>query len=965
MHTQHRLRRFIGLLVAIAVMATTGTIVGQPQTVRAQQQVATGSQSRTARATLTLVGNCVKIGLKDTGSFGVGGGTNPGIQYDNNCSGTFNSAYDFLTPGTPWEGISVKVDGTNYVENNNGPHGISANASIVDKSGVPYRGSTWDKRAVQKSSNAKFEMENDIHFNANSKFVEVTTYITATAAISTLFVARMIDSDAVVSGGDSSATNNALGYSSISANYLVFSETTSSKYVMGYYTAMAGTTHAGITNWDPNPEAYYNGVNLGNGDNTIGIAARFTGIAAGAVVSFPHAYIFGRSAYEASNMAVTDGIGGGTPGVIPGCTGDGCNINDVGSAVMTNTPNPVTATHTATRTATPTNTPTATPTNTPTNTPTPTSTPTSTPTPSAQEVSLPPLPDIPAVGAGTVALPATSSVGLAITYGTTDPAVCTISGGVLTIVAPGTCEVTIDVASGVVGGVTYASSRTTRSFVVKAAQTLSFTAPTTKIYTAADFSLTATSSATLPVSYSSSTTSICTVTPEGSVHLITVGTCTITASQSGGTSGSLTYAAAPSVTRSFSLVGVPQTITVPTGVTKLAYEPAFKLGATASSGLALSYTATTLDVCSVDPDGTVHIFTGGVCTITVSQAGGTRAGTIYAAATTATYRLTVSDSTPTLTTSRTSTPTVTNTRTATRTNTPTPVPFLMKKGAIGASFVLGLLQNGTLVTWGMNKEYQTNISPCCASGITDIATGSNFAIVLKGGRVYGWGANSLGQLTFPKQTTTNITAIAAGQSHGLALTNKGRVIAWGDKNFQKLMVPKTAVNVIAIAGGVDHSLAVKKDGAVVAWGANNAGQSKVPATLAKKPKSAAKGARAVTAGLDHSVALLADGSVVAWGGNSRGQSTVPTNLSDVKTISAGNMFTLAVKQDGTLFGWGDNSIKQLTVPDGIGDIYTAYAGYANSIIGLRNGGVVVLGDQSNGINASRTPTNTATPTPRR
>ena len=67
----------------------------------------------------------------------------------------------------------------------------------------------------------------------DDKFVEVTTYITATAAISTLFVARMIDSDAVVSGGDSSATNNALGYSSISANYLVFSETTSSKDVMG------------------------------------------------------------------------------------------------------------------------------------------------------------------------------------------------------------------------------------------------------------------------------------------------------------------------------------------------------------------------------------------------------------------------------------------------------------------------------------------------------------------------------------------------------------------------------------------------------------------------------------------------------------------------------------------------------------------------------------------------------------
>ena len=65
--------------------------------------------------------------------------------------------------------------------------------------------------------------------------------------------------------------------------------------------------------------------------------------------------------------------------------------------------------------------------------------------------------------------------------------------------------------------------------------------------------------------------------------------------------------------------------------------------------------------------------------------------------------------------------------------TPSPIPFLMKKGAVGASFVLGLLQNNTLVTWGMNREFQTNIPPCCGSGIEDIAVGTNFALALKGG----------------------------------------------------------------------------------------------------------------------------------------------------------------------------------------------------------------------------------------
>ncbi|MFN7471015.1 MAG: RCC1 domain-containing protein [Roseiflexaceae bacterium] len=627
----------------------------------------------------------------------------------------------------------------------------------------------------------------------------------------------------------------------------------------------------------------------------------------------------------------------------------------------TNTPTN-TATNTPTNTFTPTNTPTNTYTPTNTATHTPTNTPTSTPTPSSQVVVLPSLPDVPAGSSG-VTLPTTSAVGLAISYTTTDASVCTVVGTTLTILAPGTCTLNIDVASGMVSGIMYASSRSSRSFVVKATQSVTFAAPTTRVYNSGDFTLTGSSSSALPLTYTSTTPSICTVDSSALVRMLTVGTCTISASQPGGVVGSLTYDAAPAITRSFSAVGVPQTIVVPTVTTKHDYEPAFRIGGAASSGLAITYTSSSPVVCSVDPDGTVRLFLPGTCIIQAAQTGGTRGGIIYAAAPSVTYRFTVDDHTPTPTLTRTSTNTVTNTPTKTPTMTPTPIPFMMKKGAIGASFVIGLLQNGTLITWGMNKEYQTNISPCCGSGIDDIAAGSNFVLALKGGRVFGWGSNSLKQLNFPKQTAKDIVAIAAGQAHGLALDKKGKVYAWGDNNFKKVVVPKGVVNIVALAGGVDHSLAVKNDGAVIAWGSNSAGQSKVPAALAVRPRDPKKKVTMVTAGLDHSVALLADGSVVAWGGNAKGQSNVPTILRDVKTISAGNQFTMALKQDGTVFGWGSNDVNQVTLPDGLTNVFTVYAGYANSIIGLRNGGVMVLGDQSNGINASRTPTKTATPTP--
>lgn len=315
--------------------------------------------------------------------------------------------------------------------------------------------------------------------------------------------------------------------------------------------------------------------------------------------------------------------------------------------------------------------------------------------------------------------------------------------------------------------------------------------------------------------------------------------------------------------------------------------------------------------------------------------------------------------TPTL--SATNTPTAsntvtpTNTRTPTATSTPSPIPFLMKKGAVGASFVLGLLQNNTLITWGMNKEYQTNIPPCCGSNIQDIAVGTNFALALKGGKVYGWGANTKNQLKFPASTGAGITAIAAGSAHGLALNSAGKVIAWGDNGYKQSQVPAFSKKVKSVAGGASHTVVLFTDGTVDAWGMNANKQATVPLTL--------KGVTQVAAGLDHNLALKSDGTIVAWGGNAYGQSTVPTNAKDVKQVSAGTQFSMAVQNNGTVLTWGRNDYNQTYIPPEYTDIFSAFAGYANTILGLRNGRVIVLGDQTNGIDASRTPTKTATPTP--
>jgi len=305
--------------------------------------------------------------------------------------------------------------------------------------------------------------------------------------------------------------------------------------------------------------------------------------------------------------------------------------------------------------------------------------------------------------------------------------------------------------------------------------------------------------------------------------------------------------------------------------------------------------------------------------------------------------------------SPTVTPVATNTKAPTATMTPTAIPLMLKKGAIGASFVLGLLHNNTLVTWGMNREYQANIPPCCGSNIQDIAVGTNFALALKGGRVYAWGANTKGQQNIPKAALSGIKAVAAGGAHGLALTSAGKVIAWGDNNFNQAKVPKLSKKVKSVVGGNEHTVVLLTDGTVKAWGSNSTKQSSPPTTL--------KDITQIAAGLDHNLALKSDGMVTAWGGNSHGQSVIPPNAVDVKQVSAGTQFSMVVKNSGEVVAWGRNDYNQTFIPSEYTDIYSAFAGYANTILGLRNGRVIVLGDQTNGINASRTPTKSATPTP--
>src|SRR6266545_3281841 len=144
-----------------------------------------------------------------------------------------------------------------------------------------------------------------------------------------------------------------------------------------------------------------------------------------------------------------------------------------------------------------------------------------------------------------VTLSASATSGLPVTFASDTPPVCTVSGSTAMTVTPGTCTITASQG----GSAVFApATGVTRSFEVRAgpaAQTITFSQPpAAKV--GAPVTLSASATSGLPVTFTSDTPPVCTVSGSA-VTTAAAGTCTITASQG----GSARYAPARGVKQSF------------------------------------------------------------------------------------------------------------------------------------------------------------------------------------------------------------------------------------------------------------------------------------------------------------------------------------------------------------------------------------------------------------------------------
>lgn len=302
------------------------------------------------------------------------------------------------------------------------------------------------------------------------------------------------------------------------------------------------------------------------------------------------------------------------------------------------------------------------------------------------------------------------------------------------------------------------------------------------------------------------------------------------------------------------------------------------------------------------------------------------------------------------------------------------------------------------ITWGGNGF---------TSGVSAVAAGSGFSLVVKNGSLYAAGDNAYGQLGdggtiatgIPKRITTlsNVKSVAAGSSFSLAVVQSGQLYAWGNNAYGSVGDNSTTqrntptritglTHVSAIAAGQHHSLAVQ-NGGVYAWGQNifgqlgdggvSQGQSNAPVRI---DATHLTNVTAVAGGTYHSLALQ-NGAVWAWGANLYGELgdgtriqryvpiTVGTLTSGVTSIAAGSYFSLAV-QDGNVWAWGVNTMNQLgdgttTERDSpveidtadLHDIVAVAAGNASSYALRADGTLWVWGSNANnalGLNSDTT-----------
>jgi hypothetical protein len=182
---------------------------------------------------------------------------------------------------------------------------------------------------------------------------------------------------------------------------------------------------------------------------------------------------------------------------------------------------------------------------------------------------------------------------------------------------PGTPSFTFKVSDGLASSTAaYTLTITvTGGAQVQSAQLITYAQPSNQLLNNGSATVAPSASSGLTVTLTSTTPSVCTVSGFV-ITLVSVGTCTTTATQP----GNLSFSAAPDVTRSFQITLTPQVITFVQPANQLLSAGTLTVAPSASSGLTVTLASTTPSECTVSGFVITLVATGS-CSITASQLG--------------------------------------------------------------------------------------------------------------------------------------------------------------------------------------------------------------------------------------------------------------------------------------------------------------------------------------------------------
>ncbi|MFM5903611.1 MAG: IPT/TIG domain-containing protein [Microbacteriaceae bacterium] len=325
----------------------------------------------------------------------------------------------------------------------------------------------------------------------------------------------------------------------------------------------------------------------------------------------------------------------------------------------------------------------------------------------------------------------------AVKFGTVTATIGTRSATSLEVTVPtgttGTASITLVYSAGTVTAGSYKYLGATK---LAQAVTLNAGATTANIGdTARTLSATVAitgETATPSLTFSSTTTSICTVAGT-TLNFVAKGTCTVKAVQAASA-----WAAEGVATATITVAGKVQTVTItaPTTAEKI-IGTSYQLKATSSSGLALAYASNNASNCSVSSTGSVKNLVATTCVITVSQAGN---GTWAAASAQVTY--TVTKKVQTVTVAAPSAP--------------------EKLVSVEGVFLYGSATSGGALTYSFSTPTICNKGTYVANHVLNIKAGTCTIVVSQAGNAT-WAASS---------TTVTYTVGAAGST---AIVDAGNV----------------------------------------------------------------------------------------------------------------------------------------------------------------------------------------------